>query len=362
LRECDAVKTGEREKTPVLSVEAAHAQSALEQLRAKGWVNESYAIGKRGKNVLIPIREDRVEQVENARIGKMELASLVLNPRRPGTMQEELASLLTPAQLDELGSSFDVIGDIAQLELSDGLKTKQEDIAAAIMRIYPHIKTVVKKSEGTGGPYRIRPVSVIAGEERTNTISKENGISLAIDLNKAYYNPRAASERMRVVEQIKTGENVLVLFAGVGPYAILTEKKAKPAKIIAIELNPDAVEMMKESIELNKCKKIEAICGDVMEVLAEPKVRAWAGRIIMPHPTDSMRFLPSALGAARGGAIIHLYAFGAAEEPLAQVLQEAQTIANKEGYSLSLLSWRVVRTYSPNLVQIVLDLQVNPTS
>lgn len=351
-------------KIPVLAVAQRQAQSALNQLRAKGWVDESYQVGRAGKGadaqVLIPIRQDCVEQVENAHLGEMSRAMLTPLQQRPGTLQEELKNTLNKDQLDELGSSFDIVGDIAQLELSASLEPKQKAIAEAIMRIYPHIKTVVKKAQSTNGPYRIRPVEVIAGENSTRTISKENGCSLVVDLNKAYYNARVASERMRVVEQIKEGENVLVLFAGVGPYAIVAEKKAKPTKVIAIELNPDAVSMMKESILLNKCKKIEPICADVLVELAKPSYKAWADRIIMPHPTDSMRFLPSALKAAKSGAVMHLYAFGPSEDPLAALLEEAQEMASKEGYKLLLLSWRVVRTYSPNLVQVVLDLQVKP--
>lgn len=355
-----------RAQTPCLVVEPARAQSVLDLLRAKGWVDVNYEVGKANGRILIPIREDSAELVENAHLGEMEMAVRSPLLQRPGSLQKELSAILTSEQMGELGSSFDIIGDIAQLELSDELGAKQDAIAAAIMRLYPHVKTVVKKAESTGGAYRIRPVTVIAGEKRTRTISKENGCSLVVDLNEAYYNPRVASERMRIVEQIGRrpaggpGENVLVLFAGVGPYAILAEKKAiaMPAKIVAIELNPKAVEMMEENIKLNHCKRIEAVCADVEKELAKPRYLEWADRIIMPHPSDSMRFLPIVLKAAKKGAIIHLYAFGQAEDPLSERLAEAQEIGQKLGLTLSLHAWRVVRTYSPNLVQIVMDLWV----
>ncbi|VVB57215.1 tRNA (guanine(37)-N1)-methyltransferase Trm5b [uncultured archaeon] len=355
-------------RTLCLAVEPAHAQSVLSRLRERGWVDERWQVGRDGHAVLVPIREECREQAENARLGELMEAWLPAAKARPGSLREMLQGVLSDEEYEHLLSSFDVMGDIAMLEIPAELAGKQEEIAQAVMRLYPHVKTVVKKEEGTGGPYRIRPVSVMAGEKRTRTVSKENGCSFVVDLNKAYYNPRMATERLRVAEQIgreNAGEHVLVLFAGVGPYAVLAEKAPKaghkPAKIAAIELNPDAVEMMKENVKLNKCKKIEVVEGDVEKVLGEPRFRAFADRIIMPHPTESMRFLPAALRAARKGAVIHLYAFGPAEEPLPLLLEEAQEIAEKAGAKLALLSWRVLQSYSPTLVQIVMDLQVGQT-
>lgn len=49
------------------------------------------------------------------------------------------------------------------------------------------------------------------------------------------------------------------MFAGVGPYSILLAKSKKPAKVIAIDKNPDAVYYLKENISLNSVKNIEAI-------------------------------------------------------------------------------------------------------
>lgn len=345
-----------------LKVAKRDAQKALAALREKGAFCGQYEVGREGAFVYLPLRTSGKEWAERSGFGAVVKKNLPSAKKRPKSLRDELKGVLSPPELEHLLSSFDVIGDIAMVEMPAALEQKQSLIAQAIMQLYPHVKTVVKKTEGTGGPYRIRPVEIIGGEKKTKTISKENGCLLVVDLNKAYYNPRMAAERMRVAAQIKKGENVLVLFAGVGPYAIAAEKKtgadAKPAKIVAIELNPDAVEMMKENINLNKCKKIEVIEGDVSVILLQPRFRSFADRVIMPHPTESLRFLPSALAAAKEGAIIHLYAFGPAEKPMEDVWGQAQQIAGKEGCSLILSAWRVVQTYSPNLVQVVLDLQV----
>jgi tRNA (guanine37-N1)-methyltransferase len=354
-----------------LKVAKKDAQKALAALREKGAFCGHYEVGRGGAYVYLPIRASGKEWAAKLGFGPVVKKNLQAARKRPKSLHDELGGVLSPAELEHVLSSFDVLGDIAMLEIGAELEAKEKEIAGAIMRLYPHVKTVVKKTEGTGGPYRIRPVSVIAGEKKTRTISKENGYSLAVDLNKAYYNPRMASERMRVVRQIKKDETVLVLFAGVGPYAIAAEKKtgadAKPAQIVAIELNPQAVGLMRKNIRLNKCRRIEAIEGDVAGILADAgnpgsRFHSFADRIIMPHPTEALRFLPLALKAAKAGANIHLYAFGRAGKAVEEVLEEAQKIASKEGYSLILRAWRAVQTYSPALVQVVLDLQVRPIS
>ncbi len=337
------------------------AQKALTALRAKGAFCSQYEVGHEGAFVYLPIRASAKAWAAKAGFGAVVKKTLKAAKKRPKSLRDELGGVLSPAELEHLLSSFDIIGDIAMLEVPPPLTLKQALVAEAIMRLYPHVKTVVKKTEGTGGQYRIRPVEVIAGEKKTETLSRENGCSFLVDLNRAYYNPRMSAERMRIIKQMKKGENVLVLFAGVGPYAIAAEKNtlagAKPARIIAIELNPDAVEFMRKNIALNKCKKIEAVEGDVSAVLARPSLYLWADRIIMPHPTEALRFLPPALDAARDGAIIHLYAFGPADRPMEGLFEQAQEIAEKKGRPLKLRSWRVMQTYSPTLVQVVLDLE-----
>ncbi len=354
-----------------LQVAKKDAQTALAALRESGAFCGQHEVWREDAFVYLPIRASKKEWAAKLGFGPVVKKTLQAARKRPKSLRDGLKGVLSQAELESMLSSFDVLGDIAMLEIPGPLVAKQSMIAQVVMRLYPHVKTVVKKTEGTGGPYRIRPVEVVAGEKKTKTISKENGCLLAVDLNKAYYNPRMASERMRVAAQIKKGENILVLFAGVGPYAVAAEKKtaanAKPERIVAIELNPDAAALMRENVRLNKCRKIEVIEGDVAGILADAgrhgsRFHSFADRIIMPHPTEALRFLPLALKAAKAGAIIHLYAFGRAGRAVEDVWGEAQRIAAKEGYSLILRTGRVVQTYSPQMEQVVLDLEVRPAS
>ncbi|MFH1095702.1 MAG: class I SAM-dependent methyltransferase family protein [Candidatus Micrarchaeota archaeon] len=349
-------------KTPALAVPKKSAQEAHRLLIRHGALDHLFKIKREGGRVLFPILPSLEKKVKALKLGETGRVVFEKSARRPLSLQELLAPYLSEQEMARLIGSFDIVGDIAVLEIPDALAHQQERIAAAMLELYKHVKVVAKKTDGTGGPYRIRPVEVIAGEQRTRTVCKESGCEFEVDLNEVYFTPRFSSERLRIAGQVKSGENVLVLFAGVAPYAIVIEKKAspksKPAKIICVELNPRAVELARRNVERNKCRRIEVIEGDVKEVLAKPRFLGWADRVLMPHPSDSLSFLPQALRSTKDGGILHLYAFTPIEAGEADVLERAKQIAKKEGYALELLSWREVRPYSPVLSQVVLDLEV----
>ena len=148
-------------------------------------------------------------------------------------LKELMKDELSAEELGLLKRSFDQIGTIAQLEIPDELKGKEDIIAQKIIATYKNIKTVVKKEDITLGEYRIRPVKILAGEMTTITLHKENGIFLNLDLNKVFFTPRLSGERLRVLKLIKRNDFVADLFCGVGPYAILIAKYSKAKKVLA---------------------------------------------------------------------------------------------------------------------------------
>lgn len=342
-----------------LKVEKTSAQKYRQLLLANQWLNNGFVIGHEGEFVLLPLQPGALGPLRAKKLGELVEAVLPERPDSPRSLYDALRGELSEEEAQALVTSFDIVGDVAILEIPPRLADRRFEIAKALMRLHPRIRVVAKKAEGTGGPFRIRPVEVIAGEPRTRTICVENGCRLAVDLNRAYYTPRWSAERLRIARLIRPGENVLVLFAGIGPYPVCFEKHSKPASIAAIELNPDAVALMRENVSLNRCKRIEVVEGDAAQVLSKRRWPEWAHRLLMPHPSESMRFLPAALPALRPGGFLHLYAFAPASDPFLSALKAAQAIANDAGFSLRLLNSRIVRPYSPTLVQVVLDLEVN---
>lgn len=249
---------------------------------------------------------------------------------------------------------YEMIGSIAMMDVPKGFRGEKK-AALQILQEHKNIKTVAKKASATEGKYRIRKIKYVAGEKTSKTICRESGCCFFVDLNKTYYTPRFSHERLRVASQVRGGEKILVLFSGICPYPIVIEKNAKekPGKIIAIELNPDAHKMALENIRMNKCPKIEAINADVKKELAKKKYAKWADRVIMPHPSEALKYLGLALKAARKGAIMHVYFFAGAKFGKKDILKAIN--AKKKA---KLISYRMARPFSASISQYVADLKV----
>lgn len=201
--------------------------------------------------------------------------------------------------------SYELIGDIAVLnELPE--KYEQEEVVEGILEHHPRVKTILLKTEPLSGEFRLGEYEKLYGSE-TETTHKEFGCRYRVDPTKAYFSERLATERKRVVDQIEEGERVLVIGAGVGPYAILAARKARPEKVVAIEKNPEAAEYLRENIELNNVEDIvEAIEAGALEVMED---LGKFDRIIIATPEFPEKFLRSALEHTLKGGIIHYYGF-----------------------------------------------------
>jgi tRNA (guanine37-N1)-methyltransferase len=258
---------------------------------------------------------------------------------------------------DGIFSSYDIVGDIAVLEIPDNLRANEKGIADALLRANANIKTVLRKEGGMEGEYRVRRFSFLAGENRTETTYVEHGVRMRLDLAKVYFSPRLSHERGRIAEKVKPGEKVLVMFAGVGPFALVVAKKQKDAKVVGIELNPEAVRYFSENIGLNGMGgKVEAVLGDVRKVVPG-KFAGFADRVLMPLPKNAEDFLDVALLAAKKGGIIHFYTFVNRKDGKEAAEKKALEAAKKAGRKIEILESREVRPFSPSTVQIVVDFR-----
>jgi tRNA (guanine37-N1)-methyltransferase len=240
-------------------------------------------------------------------------------------LKNMLEGILTKDELKLAPSAFDIVGDIALILIPDELRHKEKEIGEKLLE-FKQIKTVLKKSSAVEDEFRVRKYELLAGEDKTETIYIEYGSRYKVDVAKAYFSPRLGNERERIVKLVLPGEKVLVMFAGIGPYAIQIAKRAKPEIVYAVEINPDAVRYMEENIRLNKAGPlVKPFCGDARKVV--PELGEKFGRIIMPLPKDAETFLDTAKAVAKEGAIIHLYIFAdSKEEAIGKIREEVEVI------------------------------------
>jgi len=315
---------------------------------------------------------------------------------KPRSLRESLKGRLSPGELNLLPSAFDVVGDIAVLDIPKELSRRRKIIAESLLESFRNIKVVVAKTRPVSGDFRVRGVEVIAGESRTTTTHKEHGCLYRLDVASAYFSPRLGGERMRVAEKVKPGECVLVLFAGVGPYAVLIAKKRNPVEVVAVELNPIAVEFMRENVRINKVV-VKVVEGDVRTVVPKfvqsPSCQGFPSgtvfgleysknfgkqetenrkpvktenrdvvpnlakfdRIIMPLPKDAGDFLDTALPALSKNGVVHFYDFAGSTK---ESEKKVKKICKKLGYKVRMLESVLCGSYAPGLHRVCVDFKV----
>lgn len=275
----------------------------------------------------------------------------------PSNLKQALEDDLSEEELKDLGTSFDMVGDIAVIKLPDSLLPKKNRVGEALMEVHGNLKSVLLQTGPVEGEFRTRDLEHIAGESETETIHKEHGCSFKVDLEKVYFSPRLANERMSIAEQVEPGETVVNMFAGVGCYSILIARHSNPEKVYSIDKNPVAVEYMRENIKMNKVSgTVVPVKGDARAVIKE-YLSNEANRVLMPLPEFARDFFDVALKALspeRG--IIHFYDYGEEPDIFAPSFQFAKGAV--KGKKVELLDKRKVRSYAPNLYHVVLDLQV----
>ncbi|MGD8505365.1 MAG: class I SAM-dependent methyltransferase family protein [Candidatus Bathyarchaeota archaeon] len=277
-----------------------------------------------------------------------------------------LRDKLNPEELRALYKSYDIVGDIAVIRVHEILKPKVPLIAEAIMKTHKRVRTVLLQSGPVLGVFRLRKLQWGAGEKKTETVHKEFGCLFKVDLKQAYFSPRLSYERMRIAELARPNEIGVNLFAGVGCFSIVMAKFSKIAKIYSIDINPVAVQYMRENVIINKVTRhVIPILGDAKEV-AERQLRNVADRVLMPLPEKAYEYLDQALIALKpSGGHIHYYAFEHAaknEDPVEKAKVKVSEKLWKLKTEFDIPFGRIVRATGPNWYQVVADIRIASSS
>jgi tRNA (guanine37-N1)-methyltransferase len=303
--------------------------------------------------------DENENELLKTQISELLIASSIFpeRKRRGKTVGQALAGVLPIDLTEKAPRSLDIVGDIAVVEIPAELEQYGKLLGEAILETHKNLKVVLAKAGAISGTYRLRNFEFIAGEQRTRTIYKENGCKYHVDLAKAYFSPRLSHEHQRIASQAQEGETVVDLFAGVGPFAILIAKNLEKVKVYALDINVEAVKLLKENILLNKVrKKVYALTGDARKLVAT-KFIGMADRVIMNLPERSKEFIDVACKAIKpSGGIINYYGFVRLSENIEDLtLQFAQNVENSGRKIKKILCSKTVRETAPYECQAVLD-------
>lgn len=303
--------------------------------------------------VIIPLNEkpdQDMQKILGQKEGKIIETNFETQKRSPRSLKDYLKGKIDDKTIDEIRGSFDIIGDVVILEIPDDLKNYKELIGEAALKFTKRKAVFMKKSE-IKGIIRTRELEHIAGEDISETIHQEFGCRLMLDVKRVYFSPRLATERKRVADNVKNGEVIVDMFAGVGPFPILIAKN-HDVTVYAVDINPEAYKYTKKNIELNKVQnKVIPILGDVREALENKNIKA--DRIIMNLPGSAYEFLDTAMKSLKSGGTIHYYEFSEDFERPVERLKKAAYPRKVE-----ILDKRKVRSRSPGKWHMGIDARI----
>ena len=309
--------------------------------------------------VIEECKEEIIKQNENYTIEIMDLSqddNLETVKRFPRSITELLKDKLSEEEIEELKKSFDIIGDVVIVEIPEDLEAHKKEIGQATLQ-FTKRKTVYMKKSAVKGVTRVRELELIAGEDNPITIHKEHGTRLKLDVKNVYFSTRLATERKRVQEATQDGEEILDMFAGIGPFPIVIAHE-KNVNITAVDINEYAIKYLNENIKLNKlapAAHITAICGDTNEVALNELKGKKFDRLIMNLPGLAPEFLDLAVSLCNDGGVIHYYEFS---DGFSQGIERAQIACEKQNKEVEILNTRKVKSSSPGMWHVAIDCKV----
>ncbi|MEA3431014.1 MAG: class I SAM-dependent methyltransferase family protein [Nanoarchaeota archaeon] len=336
-----------------LKIKKSSAEKIKKILITNNLYNRRFATTSDTHHVFFPITDEKqVKQIIKSPIFIEKNLKTIL---KKTNLKETLKNVLTKLELQHLKTAYDILGDMAIIEIDEILVKKQKLIGDTLLKINSSIKTVAKKVGIHSGVFRLQKLKIIAGRKNKIITYKENNALLKFNPEKVYFSARLSTERKRIYNLVKPGEFILVMFSGCAPYPVILSKNTEAEEIIGVEINPDAHKYALGNLKLNKIKNVKLFNGDVKDII--PKLKTKFDRILMPLPKSAEDFLPIALLASKKGTIIHFYDFLNDKEfnKAKQKVKNACKRANIKYKSLNLVK---CGQHAPHVYRICFDFKI----
>ena len=334
--------------TLCIRVPKSRAEEARQAAISAGLLDLNYRIGSVDGFILIPVTGE---------MEGFETCDCELRPQeRPVNDYREVVEGVPEDLKPLLPSSFDVVGDVAIMKVPEELRPYSEAMGTALLKATPNIRAVFHDG-GVKGEFRIRELTRVAGTGDAEVIHRENGVRLKTDPSKVYFNPRLSAERARVAGQVKDGEVIIDMFAGVAPFGCVICRNAHPSMVYSIDLNPECQAFAEENVRLNKITNLKPMTGDATVVVKSlPK----ADRVVMNLPQMADQFLPDALGCVKPTGVIHMHRVLERDE-VEQYSEELKARMASNGTPVRIITCIELKNYSPTKGVYVFDISPDAT-
>lgn len=336
-----------QKKTKAIRVPLSQAEPVRRQLRDRNLLRDDVKIAKGKTDIYFPLK-DSAESLPPYPITSK---SFEIRTKKPKSFKDIL--LLPKKHMENLPTSYDIVGGIILIKLPKTLLKYQDKIGKALLQTHANIHTVCVIGP-VRGELRTRTVSIVAGKKQTQTTHKEYGLTFDVDVATTYFSPRLASERKRIAGLVKTGEIIVDLFTGVAPFAITIARYAQPKIVYAIDKNPQAIRLAEQNVKQNHVlQTVEIIHADATD--APKLIPGKADRIIMNLPFSAFEFFPVALSIAAETSRIHYYDI-IREEDIDARISALKELAKGHGYGFTDVSIHKIKSYAPREFYIGVDI------
>jgi len=250
-------------------------------------------------------------------------------------------------------ASYDFIGDIAIVKFNSESKKEKKKFAEELLK-HKNIKTVLEKADRIKGRLRVAKLKFIAGEDKRETIHKENGCRFLLNVETCYFSPRLSEDRKYVAGKVRKNDRVLVMFGGVAPYAIAIARLSKAKQVVSVEISKECSRYALKNVGLNKTYDVKIIQGDVKKKLIG------LGKfdfIFMGRPNLKETFLKYALNVSEKGTRIYYHLFCHQEE-LDKNIEKLKEEAKREKRGIKIVSVRKTGDIAPYKFRYGIEIRV----
>lgn len=283
-----------------LRVAKRRAEEVRQRLKRAGWIRPDASVLSEGEDVVFALQDAARPAPDD---GTVVERTFPLRPASAASYRDALAGL-PPEVRDVLPRAFDVVGDLVLVRLPPEAVPWKAEVGRALLDFVPGAR-YVGWDQGVKGVERRRRIERIAGAGALQTRVRENGLTLDVDLDRAYFSPRLAREHARVAGEVAAGETVLDLCCGIGPFALTIARDGRARSVTAVDVNPDAIALLRaNAARLGVSDRIDARVADLAVFLAEPHP---ADRAILNLPHEGIKYLPSVAEQVVRAGTLHYY-------------------------------------------------------
>lgn len=329
-----------------LAVPKDEADGVKDRLNRRRQLDLEWRPGREGDTVLLPLSgENPFPEYE-----VVEADLLPQDRHRPP--QERIAEMVDiPDGLKALlPDKYERLGHVLVIRLPEPLLPYRKAVAEAYAKVLK-ARTVLLEKGIIRGVERRPDVELLFGTE-TETTHSESGILYRLDPTKVMFSSGNFDEKLRMASLDCRGETVVDMFAGIGYFTMPLAAKAHAERVIACEINPEAVRFLRMNIELNRVGDVVTVFeGDNRELPGE----GFADRVVMGYVNVTWQFLPKAFSLVKKGGMIHYQDTCSIDRIPDGLIENLRN--GSGGRPFEVLGIREVKAYAPSISHMVVDVR-----